>query len=132
MNKLAQEKFQITVPGKIEGDEPWASAASARRSQADVPSFCPATSDQTDGSKFNYMPPGMEIDSQCIAQINNMPHSMAGESDVSKDTNSESFAKGFSKRPMKGTDDLYTGEHVDHFYGDAGGFVERNNYLDRE
>jgi hypothetical protein len=29
------------------------------------------------------------------------------------------------------TDDLYTGEHCDHFYGDADGFVERNNYLDR-
>jgi hypothetical protein len=38
---------------------------------------------------------------------------------------------------MNGTDDLYTGEHVDQFYGEAVdedgkvGFAERNNYLDR-
>ena len=61
-----------------------------------------------------------------------MPLVISGQSDVSQDTNPESLERGFKKREMKGTDDQYTGEHMDHFYGDAGGFVERNNYLDRE
>jgi len=78
------------------------------------------------------MPPGMDIGNQCWSEQNTMPLSVAGESDVSKDANPGAFDKGFTKRDMKGTDDQYTGEHVDQFYGDAGGFVERNNYMDRE
>jgi len=127
-----QEKFQITVPAKEEAAEPWVSFESARRSQAVVPSFCPANSADADGSKFNFLPPGMEIADQFAAEFNQMPLVMAGQTDVSADTNPASFAEGFKKRDMKGSDDQYTGEHVDHFYGDAGGFVERNNYLDRE
>jgi hypothetical protein len=77
------------------------------------------------------MPPGMELDNQSSLEMHQMPLSMAGETDVSKDTNPESFREGFKRVDMKGTDDLYTGEHTDLWYGDAGGFVERNNYLDR-
>lgn len=131
MNHL-QEKMQITVPAKDEAGEGWASFQSARDSQSEVPQFCPNTSADPDGNKFNKMPPGMDISNQNSAEINNMAFVMAGESDVSKDTNPGAFDNGFTKRQMKGTDDQYTGEHVDHFYGDAGGFVERNNYLDRE
>lgn len=133
MNHM-QEKFQITIPASPSSDDPgpWKSFESARDSQACVPSFTPQTSADSDGNKFNELPPGMEIDEQCCAEINSMPFSMAGETDVSKDTNDGAFDKGFTKRSMKGTDDQYTGEHVDHFYGDTGGFVERNNYLDRE
>jgi len=114
-----QEKFQITVPAKEEQGEPWADFNANRDLRGmEHPTV--------------FMPPGMDITNQCLTQQENMPLSMAGESDVSKDTNPESFECGFKKREMKGTDDQYTGEHVDHFYGDAGGFVERNNYLDRE
>jgi hypothetical protein len=51
------------------------------------------------------------------------------------------FKFGFTRKEMRGADDVYTGEHIDHFYGEAvgkddteqtyEGFVERNNYLDR-
>ena len=123
MRAPLQEKFQISVPNKPEGPEPWADFKSSRQSQADVPQG---------NDQFNAMPPGMEIADQCCLDLSNMPMSMAGESDVSADTNPTSFAEGFKKREMKGVDDQYTGEHVDLFYGDAGGFVERNNYLDRE
>jgi hypothetical protein len=125
-----QEKFQITVPAKIEGDEPWASFESARDTHGKQ-EWCPADAGDQDPNKFNYMPPGMDIHQHCSLQPQ-MPLSMAGQTDVSVDTNPDSFDCGFKKREMKGTDDQYTGEHVDHFYGDAGGFVERNNYLDRE
>jgi hypothetical protein len=57
---------------------------------------------------------------------------LAGSTDVSNMSKIEALRKGFTKAEMKGTDDQYTGEHCDLFYGDAGGFVERNNYLDRE
>jgi hypothetical protein len=50
-------------------------------------------------------------------------------------TNSEvspmSLRKGFDKKELLQTDDAYTREHNDAFYDDVGGFVERNNYLDR-
>lgn len=132
MRNPLQEKIQITVPTKdAEPAEGWASFESARDSQAGVPSFKGRTNQDLDGNKFNMMPPGMELNNQCSTEINRMPFVMSGEGDVSKDTNPTAFANGFTKREQKGTDDQYTGEHVDQFYGDAGGFVERNNYLDR-
>jgi len=123
-----QEKFQITVPNRVDEGEPWASFESARKSPG-IENFVPKNSIDPDGRKFNLMPGNMDV---CDQATTNMPFSMAGESDVSADTNPTSFAEGFKKREMKGTDDQYTGEHCDQFYGDAGGFVERNNYLDRE
>jgi hypothetical protein len=128
-----QEKSQISGPVVHNDDVPdkWASATSARQSQADVPSFKAKDSADFDRQCFNVMPPGMEISEQPSAETNGMPLVMSGESDVSKDTNPESFREGFKRVDMKGTDDLYTGEHTDLWYGDAGGFVERNNYLDR-
>jgi hypothetical protein len=133
MASSLQEKFQISPPRNDKGEDPgpWASFEKARQSQAEVGDWCPENAGSVDMRRFNEMPPGMNID-QCRAEINGMPLSTAGESDVSKDTNPTAFREGFTKRDMKGTDDQYTGEHMDHFYGDAGGFVERNNYLDRE
>lgn len=116
-----QEKFQITVPAKAETatDESWIFG---------VPRCPPPEGEGT------FPPPGMNIDNNTHgAPSMGMPYSVAGRSDVSdKLASPESMLKGFTKLEMKGSDDQYTGEHVDHFYGDAGGFVERNNYLDRE
>lgn len=127
-----QEKFQITVPAAPAPDEPWISADVVRQSQAKTPHFNNERADDVGLPRLNQMPPGMDIDDQCSFEIHSMPLVMSGSSDVSKDTNPQSFNRGFTKREMKGSDDQYTGEHVDHFYGDAGGFCERNNYLDRE
>jgi predicted Zn-dependent protease len=133
----AQEKIQLTVPIKDEAGEGWVSFAEARQSQACVPSFCGVDNNARDVSKFNNMPPGMDIDNQNALDLHQMPLSMAGETDVSADTNDKSFAKGFTRRDMRGIDDQYTDEHVDLFYGevvDENGkcsFLERNNYLDR-
>ena len=88
-------------------------------------------------AKFNFLPPGMELDNQKRVRINQMPLSMSGQSDVSKDTNPTAFAEGFTRRDLGSADDQYHLEHVDLFYGAAvgddgnEGFVERNNYLDR-
>jgi hypothetical protein len=67
----------------------------------------------------------------------------ASDSDVHNQMmRAHSLKNGFVLYEMANTDDQYTGEGVDHFYGDAEGeddagnkytgFVERNNYLDRE
>jgi hypothetical protein len=115
-----QEKFQIILPSQPNEDDgtEWKTFESARRS-TEVP-----------GRK-------MEMPRPQTDNINPMSRVMAGATDFSNDTNPEAFEKGYTRREMKGSDDLYTGEHVDHFYGEAidekgnAGFVERNNYLDR-
>jgi len=125
-----QEKFQVIAPAKPEGGEPWVSADSQRDLRG-LKEFVPATAESVDPQRFNQMPPGMDIGDQKFKEKNDLPFSMAGATDVSDTTTDAGFRNGFVKQQMKGCDDQYTGEHVDHFYGDAGGFAERNNYLDR-
>jgi hypothetical protein len=125
-----QEKFQVILPTKEENGEQWVSFESQRDLNNEM-EWCCDCADDTDPRKFNLMPPGMDIGSQWRSEQNQQPLSMAGVTDVSKDTTTRALVEGYTKRKMRGTDDAYTGEHVDHFYGDAGGFAERNNYLDR-
>jgi hypothetical protein len=126
MRSPLQEKIQVTVvPTPTENGEEWVSFESVRESQANV-----------DTEKLNHMPPGMDICNQCSSEINSMPRSCAGETDVSMDTNPASFSEGYRRRMMRGIDDQYTDEHVDLFYTtvkgeDGEGFAERQNYLDR-
>lgn len=137
-----QEKFQVTLSPEKDDDNgtQWKSFESARH-VGDAGSVemhdNNTTANENVVRKTNYMPPGMEIDNQRRTRIRRMPLSMAGETDVSMDTNPQSFKEGFSRYELDGDDDQYTGEHVDHFYGEVidedgnEGFVERNNYLDR-
>lgn len=113
------EKSQITVPTKEEAGEPWVSFDSQRDTAGVVHPGLQA--------KFNQMPVG--YDATCYRD--KFGYSFGGDDDVSGGITPKSLDKGFERKDMKGTDDIYTGEHVDLFYGDAGGFVERNNYLDR-
>jgi len=138
MRSPLQEKIQLNAVRTKKEKSEWVSFESARQSQANVPSFTGKTIESEDHlGKFNRMPPGMDIDNQNCVEINHMKTVMSGETDQSKDTNPDAFEYGFKVREMKGTDDQYTGEHVDLFYGtvygdsDVPGFAERNNYLDR-
>jgi hypothetical protein len=86
------------------------------------------------GDAFNYLPPGQAIDDNATEFG---PTVLAGTTDVTTLVDTEGLRCGFTDSPMSPTDDIYSGEHVDAFYGevysDEGeiGFVERNNYLDR-
>lgn len=115
-----QEKFQTILPPQPNEDDgtEWTTAASARRTSNETPR--------------NEMPTGQELRGG-----NPMTRQIAGCTDFSYDANPKAMAEGYTRRPMNGSDDIYTGEHVEHFYGEAvdekgnAGFVERNNYLDR-
>lgn len=136
-----QEKFQMTMPPAAEEDNSWTDQRSVRKVgeagqvtlQADN-----RTAAQNVVRKTNFTPPGQDIDNQKRVRINPMPFSIAGATDVSHDANTQAFEHGFDRLPMSPTDDLYSGEHMDHFYGEVvdedghEGFAERNNYLDRE
>lgn len=115
-----QEKFQITVPAKEEAEEPWVMVDAVRTNKGNPMPY--------NGEKFNKLP----ISNINDGRTTDMPLSLGGQTDVTNHLTQPAIVKGFTKAPMKGTDDQYTGEHCDLFYGDAGGFVERNNYLDRE
>jgi hypothetical protein len=114
-----KEKLQITLPGKEEQGEQWASFESQR--------YTDHNPSPDSGQRFNKMPESA-IDDGCTHY---MPLSLAGRTDVTDQLSDSALVRGFTPAPMKGTDDQYTGEHCDLFYGDSGGFAERNNYMDR-
>lgn len=128
MSKICQEKFQVKIPDpKTDGSDQWATDDSAR-----VKKNTPKGSN----SFFNSLPPGMDIEDQEATDQRVMPLVMSGESDVAQDWNPGAVRDGFTRRTMRPTDDMYTGEHCDLFYADAKvdgevGFVERGNLLDR-
>ena len=134
-----QEKFQISVPARPEPDHEWAPHGSQiTTGEAGFQHSNNTRADAECYTKTNYTPPGMCIENQARKRIENMPLSMAGATDVSKLVTDSGFARGFTRLDMKGTDDQYSGEHMDHFYGECCdeegniGFTERNNYVDRE
>ena len=123
------EKFQITAPyseKQADPDHDWATAQSAR---VNVGNTLPGN-----GEKFNKMPVG--YDATCARD--RFVSGFGGNTDATGGVEPKSLEDGFKRQDMKGTDDLYSGEHIDLFYGEVVdekgqvGFAERNNYLDRE
>lgn len=122
-----QEKFQVSIPHpKPEDGEGWV--------------FVDSILKTVEIHQFNRMP-STEIRERMLEK-QGMRLVTAGESDVTNVQSAKCYQHGFTLHDMDGVDDQYTGEHVDHFYGEAAGtddaghtytgFVERNNYLDRE
>lgn len=110
--KVYQEKFQITAPLKEEGAEPWVNVKSTQVKYPQNDLRMPTT--------------GLEE-----PVTTNMPLSLAGKTDVTDALTTKALDRGFTKHDMLMTDEEYTGEHTSAWYGDAGGFIERNNLLDR-
>lgn len=111
---ILQEKFQTTLPGKEEAGQGWTTFESQRTVRNET--------------AYNCLPVGYDASSPADKFVSG---GYAGSTDVTDDVNVPNLRKGWTGKKMGMTDDLYTGEHCDHFYGDADGFVERNNYLDR-
>jgi hypothetical protein len=110
---IVQDKFQMIAKRPPDEDSAWTTPDKARRTRADT------TLPQRQSSMNRAGP----------EDFASSP--MAGDSDVSDNVNGKSLMEGFAKLPMKSYDDMASNEHVDPFYDDVGGFVERNNYLDR-
>lgn len=117
------EKFQITVAPKAAPPDKWVSADS-QRPESNLP---------FGHDRFNVMPVGYDATNS----RDNFVNGFGGDTDVSGDVQPKSLTAGYHRLDMKATDDQYSGENVDLFYGDATdelgntGFTERNNYLDR-
>jgi len=148
MPKVVQEKFQVTYPdydSKNEEDvQGWVPDMEARAKKGmpgyeGGPGGDPASRFVNNAKFFQSLPPGMDIEDQEISDIRRMGINVAGnfptplaQGDVTNgELHAMSLRKGFDRKKLLATDDVYTREHNDAFYDDVGGFCERNNYLDR-
>jgi hypothetical protein len=129
LSRIVQEKFQVVEPLRPKRDHRWASDKSARV----------AKGEDTLGTMYNRLPPGMNIEDQDEADI--QPQDMAATLGVAceptVDVTAKSLREGFDRKRMRPTDDAWTREHNDAFYDEISvdgvtGFVERNNMMDRE
>lgn len=132
---LIQEKFQVTeaVPHDDNGHQ-WVSDKSVRCAEGGG-GFRVDREGQS-GGRLNRLPPGTDISNQSLADTRTPVRTMSGETDVTKDWSPAIVRKGFKRFDVKPTDDAYTAEHTDTFYGEAKvdgetGFAERGNLLDR-
>jgi hypothetical protein len=128
MSKICQEKFEYRAPLEKPENRDWVSDQSARTKKG---------LRAGELEHYNCLPPGSDGEDQYLSDQRAMPLSMGGETDVSKDWNPEAVRAGFSAYKMRPTDDLYSNEHCDAFYGSVivdgvEGFLERNNTLDRQ
>ena len=145
-----KEKFQITHrPIPVEdGENQWLWGGKTPNYQKDkfgvrvtTPKSTSVITNVETAGNLQQLPPGMDIDNQMRVLINDMPLVVAGANDVSGHLaaleNQSTMSRGTSLEQFGATDDQYTGEHIDLFYGEAYGddgtvgFVERNNYMDR-
>ena len=148
MLKVVQEKFQVTFgndyDSKAEADHGWVTDFEMRAKKGNPGREGRAGGDHdsrpmNNAVFFNSIPPGMDIEDQERADIRqmgintagNMPDALAQGDVTNFELDATSLRHGFHKKALLQTDDEYTREHNDAFYDDVGGFVERNNYLDR-
>jgi hypothetical protein len=139
MSRIVQEKFEVRAPRSEPSERAWASDASARtRKGLQTRAGDNGRYESYEGDGLQCLPPGMNMDDQEHADLPTPREAgeMGTGSQATSDVNRTSIRKGFDRKPMSPTDDMYTREHNDAFYdevtvdGDTG-FVERNNYLDR-
>ena len=143
--RVVQEKFQVNYPLSEAEDvhQGWTTDAEAR-SKKNTPGREGRPGGDVNSRYMNNavmtlsLPPGADLEDQEFVDCREMGVNIAGnyptelaKGDVTQDLNPTSARFGFDKKKLLQTDDEYTREHNDAFYDDVGGFVERNNMLDR-
>jgi hypothetical protein len=155
-----QDKFQTSYPYKEEDDEgktwQWAKdgalkprpvdggyAANSTRHpwQAKIDNSGRLPEAIEKASADNDIPWSTGIEAWEQKVPGNFPLNTMSETDVTNAVGAHALKCGFTYHDLDAVDDQYTGENMDHFYGEAvgqddadnkvEGFVERNNYLDR-
>lgn len=140
MSRIVQEKFEVRAEQVPEGSENgWMSDTSARDRQGLQTRGGTGQYESYNGDDYQCLPPGSNIADQEV--FNDRPMPMAGGlgsgTQVTEDVTRGSLRTGYDRKAMRPTDDMYTREHNDAFYDSIEvdgheGFVERNNYLDRQ
>jgi len=147
MSRVVQDKFQVNYPQQGNDDSSadnyhWVTDKEARGKKL-MPGKEGDNGGDSDSrfstltSMYNSLPPGMDIEDQEYADIRQMEVNGLDTNQVVKDINAKSLRKGYDRKAMLSTDDMYTREHNDAFYDvvktDDGeeAFLERNNLLDR-
>lgn len=139
MSRIVQEKFEVRPPQNHNDEESgWVSDSSARTNK-NLRTRAPKGMYERAGSALNDLPPGMNIEDQNLADIDSQPMAsgnMGNGTQVTTDVTSKSLREGYQPHTMRSTDDMWTNEHQDAFYGEINvdgvtGFLERNNMLDR-
>jgi hypothetical protein len=143
VSKLVTEKFQVDYDLQTNDDahSGWKSDKSARVKKGTpgregLAGGDPASQKMNNAVQFESIPPGMDMEDQEVSDQRVMKLTMGGETDVSRDWNSEAVRQGYTRRDLRPTDDLYSNEHADAFYDEitvdgVTGYLERNNMLDR-
>lgn len=143
---LLQEKFQISAPRRPHPDNEWVMPdTQSHRSDMKWRTYDNKNHDESVMGKTplpitesvsvpitNDMPPGMFIDNQSPSTTDGFGYRFGdGPTGPEQVITQEDIRNGYRMETMSPIEDMYTNEHTEAFYGDAGGFVERNNYLDR-
>jgi hypothetical protein len=143
MPGILQEKFQVDNPQEKNDDASsgWVLDRATRVKKGTPrregrPGGDHASQFMNNAVNYGSLPPGMEIEDQEITDQRQFGIAMGGETDVSKDWNSEAVKTGYTRKTMRATDDEYSKAHEDAFYDEVAvdgdvGFAERNNMLDR-
>jgi hypothetical protein len=143
MNKFWQEKYQTIQPEPGWEFKPnlntWETPESQRvlRGEATLDHKNNVNANDVRESylnPLNILPCGMDLEDPATTFV----YGFGGDTDATNNVTTASLKTGFEYDPMAPTDDQYSGEHIEMFYGEAFGddrrvgFVERNNYLDRQ
>lgn len=136
MVDIVQEKFQVNAPQNPndDGRGGWATDASARTRRNLQTRDRNQRFEPYHGDMLASLPPGTDIEGQevsCAGDPIRPAGALMSGSQVTEDVTPQTLRAGFDKKRLLQTDDMYTREHNDAFYDDVGGFVERNNMLDR-
>lgn len=133
MTRIVQEKFEVHAALEPDGPEGWVSDSSVRDRQGLQTRGAKGHFEPYTGDFYNSLPPGSKVESQEVfcKHSQEMGGGLGSGTQVTEDVNATSLRIGFDRKPLSPTDDMYTREHNDAFYDDVGGFVERNNMLDR-
>ena len=142
MSRIVQEKFEVRAPREPEGNDgnAWATDVSARTKKGlQTRAGGSGQFESYSGDTLQSLPPGQNIDAQEHADLPDLRAAggLGSGTQATEDVTTTSLREGFSHKAMSPTDDMYTREHNDAFYDTVEvdgveGFVERNNYLDRQ
>ena len=145
MSKVVQEKFEVRYPPAQDDDGgSWVTDRSARVKKGSpgregLPGGDGPSRFMNNALETLSLPPGMDMEDQEYTDQRRFNESVVGNNATGHnagdltghEVTATSLRHGFAKKALLQTDDAYTREHNDAFYDDVGGFVERNNMLDR-